>query len=314
MEVGEPTFADRLRSYDGREVGEPQMASDEVNVAMIRHWCEAIGDRNPAYLDADAAAASIHGGLVAPPAMLQAWVMRPLGAQRVAGDARNAYEELLNLVESEGFTGVVATDCEQSYERYLRPGDRLTMQTVVETVSPEKQTGLGAGHFITTRQDYRDASGALVGQMRFRILKFRPRPASRPPAAARRPRPSLTKDQDFWFDGLRRGVLLIQRCALCGVLRHPPGPVCPSCRSFEWDTVEASGAGSIHSFVVTHYPRVAGFEYPLPIVLVDLVEGVRVVADTIDTEPDELAVGTPVELVVRAVDDELSLPFFRVVR
>ena len=90
MDVG------RLRSYEGRDVGEPQVAPDEVNVAMIRHWCEAMGDRNPVYLDANAAACSVHGGLVAPPAMLQAWVMRPLGSQRVAGQARNAYEELLN--------------------------------------------------------------------------------------------------------------------------------------------------------------------------------------------------------------------------
>jgi hypothetical protein len=107
---------------------------------------------------------------------------------------------------------------------------------------------------------------------------------------------------------------LIQRCASCGTLRHPPGPVCRSCHAFEWDTIEASGAGSIHSFVVTHYPRVPGFEYPLPIVLVDLVEGVRVVANTTDTESEELVIGAPVELVVRAVDDELSLPFFWVVR
>ena len=46
---------------------------------MIRHWCEAMGDTNPVYIDAEAAAASVHGGIVAPPTMLQAWVMRPFG-------------------------------------------------------------------------------------------------------------------------------------------------------------------------------------------------------------------------------------------
>ena len=49
-------------------------------------------------------------------------------------------------------------------------------------VSEEKQTGLGAGHFVTTVTDYRDHDGEHVGSMFFRILKFKPgtgRPASR---------------------------------------------------------------------------------------------------------------------------------------
>ena len=47
----------------------------------------------------------------------------------------------------------------------------------------------------------------------------------------------------YWA-GLREGKLLVQRCKSCGTLRHPPGPVCPSCYSFEWDTLQASGRGT----------------------------------------------------------------------
>ena len=43
---------------------------------MIRHWCDAMGDRNPVYTDAEAAANSVHKGIVAPPTMLQAWTLR----------------------------------------------------------------------------------------------------------------------------------------------------------------------------------------------------------------------------------------------
>src|SRR5215472_3701049 len=56
----------------------PRPAPDPVNLPMIRHWAEAMGDANPVYTDAGAAARSVHGGLVAPPAMTQVWTMRGL--------------------------------------------------------------------------------------------------------------------------------------------------------------------------------------------------------------------------------------------
>ncbi len=308
-------FYDRLQTFVGQEIGALQRAPDDVNVAMIRHWCDAMGDTNPVYLDEDAAAASVHGGLVAPPTMLQAWIMRPYGVDRMSGGP-NPYRDLTEFVESAGFTSVVASNCEQTYDRYLRPGDRLTMRTVIDSVSNEKTTALGAGHFITTRQDYFDAVGERVGTMLFRILKFRPahkQGAVEATPQPLRPRPSLTHDQLFWFEGLQQGKLAIQKCSRCGTLRHPPGPMCRECQSLEWTTVEAAGGGSIHSFVVVHYPQIPSLEYPNQVLLVDLDEGVRVVANSIDTTYDQLVIGARVELSVQRCDDELSLPFFKVV-
>ena len=61
----------------------------------------------------------------------------------------------------------------------------------------------------------------------------RPRRPPRP-----RPRPAITQDNAFWFEGARAHTLLIQHCTSCGTLRHPPLPACGDCRSLEWDTVE----------------------------------------------------------------------------
>src|SRR5690606_17593869 len=66
----------RLRAFVGAETGPPSLGPDPVNEAMIRHWCEVMGDANPVYTDRAAAEKSVHGGLVAPPTMLQAWSMR----------------------------------------------------------------------------------------------------------------------------------------------------------------------------------------------------------------------------------------------
>lgn len=150
-------------------------ARDPVNRPMIHHWCDAIGDANPVYLDEAAAAASVHGGTVAPPAMLQAWGMR--GLQRAPqgaggrGDVRTGPNELLNAA---GYTSVVATDCEQEYRRYLRPGDVIRTSGALESISGEKHTALGDGYFVTNRTTYRDQNDEVVAEMRFRILWFKP--------------------------------------------------------------------------------------------------------------------------------------------
>jgi uncharacterized OB-fold protein len=213
------------------------------------------------------------------------------------------------MLDAAAFTSVVATDCEQEYHRYLHPGDHLSMTSTIESISEEKRTALGAGHFVTTRSDYHDQRGELVGSMRFRILKFRPaetRTQDRP----RRPRPALTQDNAFFFEGARQGRLLIQRCASCGVLRHPPHAMCSRCRSFDWDTVEASGRATLYSFVVVHYPEVPAFDYPLVVGLVELEEGTRLVTDVVGVDPSDVCIGMPLELEMVAFDDELTLPQF----
>lgn len=220
------------------------------------------------------------------------------------------------VLDEAGFTSVVATNCDQEYARPLVLGDRLTVSSVIDSVSPEKHTGLGVGHFVTTRLEFTDQHGERVATMRFRILRFRPQtvqPTAEQPVtdAPLRPRPALTQDITFFFDGARRGELLIQRCASCGVLRHPPRPACASCHSFEWDTVTSSGRGTVYSYVVVHHPQVPGFDYPLPIAVVELEEGTRLVGDLIGVDPDDVRIGMPVVVEMVTVDDELTIPMFR---
>lgn len=303
-------FLSELKAFEGVEIGPPVPAPDEVNAPMIRHWCEAMGDTNPIYTDPDAAARSAHGGLVAPPTMLQAWVMHGLSGR--PRDEDDPYEQMTRLLFSRGFTSVVGTNSEQTYERYLRPGDRLTMRTVIDSISDEKATGMGVGHFVTTRQDYYDADNAVVGSMKFRILRFRPKVAT-PPAKPKplRPRPATTHDNGWWFDALAAGRLVAQRCSDCGRVRFPTGPMCPSCHSLRWEEHPLAPEGTIHSFVVAHYPQVPSFDYPLPILLVELADGVRMTMNPIDADPGELAIGRKVRVEIIATDPDLSLPFAR---
>ena len=115
VSIGSTTLIERLRAFEGRQVGPPETGADAVNQPMIRHWVEAVGDENPVYTDPEAAARSVHGGIVAPPVMLQAWVMRGVKPRPRAGG--NAQDELMVLLDDAGFTSVVATNCEQEYVR-----------------------------------------------------------------------------------------------------------------------------------------------------------------------------------------------------
>jgi uncharacterized OB-fold protein/acyl dehydratase len=304
------TPGERLQAFVGRPTGPPRRARDPVNLPMIRHWCDAVGDANPVYTDPQAAAASAHGGIVAPPAMLQAWTMR--GLERSPGPPGDyAIGELFALLDEAGFTSVVATDSDQEYARPLRLGDHLIVSGVIEAISDEKRTALGAGHFVTWLDTYRADGGEVVGTMRFRVLKFRPAAAATSAEQERRPRPAISDDTRFFWEGVERGELLIQRCAACGELRHPPRPMCPRCRSLDWDAVRASGRGTVHSYVVPHHPRLPAFPDRYVVALVDLEEGTRLVTNLIDIAPEEVSIGMPVELQCTKVDDGLVLPLFR---
>ena len=155
--------------------GGPTLAPDEVNLPMIRHWVDALDDRNPVYLDADAAAASRFGDIVAPPAMLQVWTMgRPL-IEGIAerGGAAGELTGALAVLADAGYGSTLATNSELEFERYLTIGDRLTSSTALESVSERKTTALGEGYFVTWVTTYVDQSGEVVGRQRFRILRFK---------------------------------------------------------------------------------------------------------------------------------------------
>ena len=110
------------------------------------------------------------------------------------------------------------------------------------------------------------------------------------------PRLTVTQDNEFFFAAAREGRLEIQRCTDCKVLRHPPAPACPRCRSFAWDTVESSRRCTLHSYTVVHHPPDPAFAYPLVVGLVDLEEGTRLVADINGVAPDDLHIGMDLEV------------------
>jgi uncharacterized OB-fold protein/acyl dehydratase len=311
-------FEARLQEFVGLEIGPPEVAEDDVNEAMIRHWCQAMGDRNPIYDDPQVATQSVHQGLVAPPAMLQAWTMPGIVVAYDLDSLDDKQRELHAFFGEHGYSSVVATDCEQGYQRYLQPGDRITARTTIESISEEKATALGIGYFILTRTLYTDQNDEPVGWMTFRVLKFKPSqqpaaaadPGAGMPAKPTRMRPTLSHDNSWWWDGVNEGRLLIQKCSDCGALRHPPRPMCCECQSTAWGSIESSCKGTVHSYTVMHHPPIPGYHYPLAVALIDLAEGTRIVSNVEGCSPEEVHIGMPVVGRIESVDDGFKLPIF----
>jgi len=169
---------ERLEAYVGQPMGEASVAPDPVNVPMIRHWVDALDDRNPVYLDEERAARTRFGGIVAPPAMLQAWSMpRPTIegiAERGGAPSEMKSDNPLVALDAAGYTGTLATNSELEFVRYLRPGDRLQTCSEVDAISARKRTSLGLGYFVTWVTTYAAADGEIVGRQLFRVFKFDP--------------------------------------------------------------------------------------------------------------------------------------------
>ncbi|WP_216205895.1 bifunctional MaoC family dehydratase N-terminal/OB-fold nucleic acid binding domain-containing protein [Amycolatopsis aidingensis] len=284
---------------------------DPVNLPMVHNWTEAIGDANPVYTDAEAARAAGHEGPVAPPAMMQVWTMNGLHGTRAEDDPLGA---MISALDEAGFTSVVATNSEQTYHRYLRYGEEVSATSRLESVVGPKRTGLGEGWFVTTRTNW--YSGAeLVAEMMFRVLKFRP-PEAGPAGEVEHTavlRPVISRDTEFFWEGTRKGELRIQRWG--DELRHPPGPMPPDGDlAAVPDYVVAAGTGTVYSYVVHHHPGVPGKRLPFVVALVELDEGVRMLGELVDADPGEVDIGLPVEVVFLRVDEELTLPGWRIVR
>ena len=337
-------FLEQLRAGIGVEGG-AQVAPDLVNVPMIRHWCEAMDEGNPNYLDEEFAAAGPHGGIVSPPAMLNAWTMPGLRIKReemghppppkateTEESERESYGSVLELLDNAGYLGVVATNSEHVYHRYIRLGERIMGTQKLVDVSEEKQTALGIGHFVTTETEYQTTEGDLVGSMFFRILKFKPhtgRDAGKDSAAgenagssgaaattipAMRPRPSMNQDSQFFWEGAATKELRIQKCNNCGLLQHPPGVRCPACGSMDMGWTVASGRGTLYSHCQVHYPPLPAFGKPPIVGLVELEEGVRVLTNITDVAYQQIRIGMDMQVWFYDDPQGFSLPLFRPAR
>ena len=101
-----------------------------------------------------------------------------------------------------------------------------------------------------------------------------------------------------FFDGVRAGRLVVQRCAACGELAVPPKAVCGACQGGEWERAPLGGVGTVASFTVIRVapPRLAA-EAPYVIAVVRMAEGVSLLGRMAGVAIDGVRVGLPARFV-----------------
>lgn len=312
-------FLEKINAYVGRDVSPPTQGRDDVNQAMIRHFCEVLGDENPVYTDAEFAAKSSKGGLISPPAMLQVWDME--GYPMCQEPELDSLRQLDNVFKEHGYTGVLGTNTTSEYYCDVRPGDQITTHCVIDSVSDEKATARGIGHFVETLYNFTNQDGEAVGKIVFRILYFIPNDSNDAtssdsggddgmPELPSRIASPRGHDNAWWWEAVDKGKVLIQRCKSCKTLRHPPRPMCGECQSMEWDSVESELEGEVFSFTQIHYPKFPGYPHPLLAAVISLSEGTRLISNVVGCEPEDVHIGMKVKGKVEQVDEKTMLPQF----
>ncbi|WP_293316231.1 MaoC family dehydratase N-terminal domain-containing protein [Mycobacterium sp.] len=149
----------------------PRTAANPVSAARIQLFAAMVHDGNRSYWDAEFAREK-WGGLLAPPALLMGWLIPPPWEPAQRGNARPVASMVLR-VPLPGTTFINASN-DVEFLRPIVEGDLLTVVEELVSVSPEKRTRLGAGHFVETLETYRRQDGAVVAMCRNTLLRFTP--------------------------------------------------------------------------------------------------------------------------------------------
>ncbi|HLV97900.1 MAG TPA: Zn-ribbon domain-containing OB-fold protein [Ktedonobacterales bacterium] len=130
------------------------------------------------------------------------------------------------------------------------------------------------------------------------------------------PVPMPDGDSKVFWEGVKQGKLLIQRCDACQRFIFYPRSICPHCFADTLSWVEAQGTGTIYSYTVVHraFGPFAG-QAPYMVAIVELAEGVRMMTRITGSEPNAGAVriGAAVRVVFVEADEDVTLPYFQLV-
>lgn len=108
----------------------------------------------------------------------------------------------------------------------------------------------------------------------------------------------------YWRNEVPRYRLVGEECTACGNIYFPARPVC-SCGSTEFKYYKLVETGEVVTWTVIKNAPI-GFEKYTPYVvgLIELGDGVRLLSQIVDVDPDDVSVGMKVETCFRRVKED----------
>lgn len=127
-----------------------------------------------------------------------------------------------------------------------------------------------------------------------------------------RPVPDVNPETEPFWERTAEGVLTLCECDECGLVFHYPRAHCPECFSERVESIDAAGTGEVYTHTtmesVPGWPDTA---QPVTLAVVELDEGVRLLTNIVDSDPADVHVGAPVEVVFQETEENLAVPTFR---
>ncbi|HRF08262.1 MAG TPA: OB-fold domain-containing protein [Xanthobacteraceae bacterium] len=129
------------------------------------------------------------------------------------------------------------------------------------------------------------------------------------------PRPNVYVNTDPFWEAAQKRELVVQYCKDSGQFQHYPRPVSiyTGKRNLEWRKVSGKGKIYAHTTIRIPGPGLDG-RLPLPVATVELDEGVRMIANIIETDAADITVGARVEVAWDKITDDFVYPAFKVVK
>jgi len=95
------------------------------------------------------------------------------------------------------------------------------------------------------------------------------------------------------------------KCKKCGSIQFPARLICPDCSAREFETIRLSGKGKLTTYTVIRVaPSGFGDLTPYAVAIVKLDEGIQVMGQVCDCDPETLKIGDPVATQFRRMNEE----------
>ncbi|WLS10641.1 OB-fold domain-containing protein (plasmid) [Shinella sumterensis] len=126
------------------------------------------------------------------------------------------------------------------------------------------------------------------------------------------PGPTITALTAPFWAAAEEGRLSMQHCEDCESAIFYPRPICPHCWSQRLVWRDGSGRGRLKSFTIVQKPGHPGWipVAPYAVGLVELEEGPTMLSFILRDNQEELAIGSPVEMIPTRIGGR-TLPAFR---
>jgi len=127
------------------------------------------------------------------------------------------------------------------------------------------------------------------------------------------PRPAEPELTEAFWEGTKRGELLIPRCSFCDEFFWYPRENCPRCLKPGWEWTAVSGRARLHTYTTVYQPAHPAFadDVPYAFAVIQLDEGVRMMSNVVDCPVEDLEINMPLEVVFDSVTDDWTLVKFK---